>query len=312
MKSESLRESYGKKIAELGEKHKEIVVLDADLSSSTKTQTFGKVFPDRFFNMGISEQSMVSTAAGMALSGKKPYVSTFAIFLTRTYEQIRQSVCYNNIDVKFVVTHAGITVGEDGATHQMVEDVGLMCGLPNMKVIVPGDSVETDSVIEYLVEKTKTPYYVRLSREKFPVVNDTDYQFVEGKNVILKDGTDLTIFCNGSMVGFSLEAAKKLKELAIDAAVINVSSMKPIDRENITAYAKKTGHVVTAEEHSIYNGLGSRVCEILSEDYPVRVERVGMRDTFGKSGKAWELFDYFHMGVNDIVTAGIKAFREEK
>ncbi len=312
MKSESLRESYGKKIAELGEKHKEIVVLDADLSSSTKTQTFGKVFPDRFFNMGISEQSMVSTAAGMALSGKKPYVSTFAIFLTRTYEQIRQSVCYNNIDVKFVVTHAGITVGEDGATHQMVEDVGLMCGLPNMKVIVPGDSIETDSVIEYLVEKTKTPYYVRLSREKFPVVNDTDYQFVEGKNVILKDGTDLTIFCNGSMVGFSLEAAKKLKELAIDAAVINVSSMKPIDRENITAYAKKTGHVVTAEEHSIYNGLGSRVCEILSEDYPVRVERVGMRDTFGKSGKAWELFDYFHMGVNDIVTAGIKAFREEK
>ncbi len=312
MNIESPRESYGKKLAELGEIYKDIVVFDADLSSSTKTQVFGKKFPNRFFNMGISEQSMVTTAAGMALSGKKPFVSTFAIFLMRTYEQIRQSVCYNNIDVKFVVTHAGITVGEDGATHQIVEDVGIMCGLPNMKVIVPADSVETESVIQYLVEKTKTPYYVRLSREKFPVINDEGYRFEEGKNVVLKDGTDLTIFCNGAMVDFSLKAAEKLKELAIDAAVVNVSTVKPIDRKGILEYARKTGHIVTAEEHSIYNGLGSRVAEVTSEEYPVSVQRVGMKDSFGKSGKGWELFDYFHMGVNDIVDAGLKAFREEK
>ncbi len=312
MKSESLREAYGKKLVELGRVQKDLVVLDADLSSSTKTQAFGKEFPDRFFNMGISEQSMVTTAAGMALSDLKPFVSTFAIFLTRTYEQIRQSVCYNNINVKFVVTHSGITVGEDGATHQMVEDVGLMSGLPNMKVIVPSDSVETESVIDYLVEKTKTPYYVRLTREKFPVLNEEGYQFREGKNTVLRDGNDLTIFANGSMLSFALQAAEKLKELAIDTAVINVSSIKPIDRSNIIEYAKKTGHIVTAEEHSIYNGLGSRVCEVTSEEYPVPVVRVGMKDSFGKSGKSWELFDYFHMGVNDIVSAGVKSFREEK
>ncbi len=308
--AESLRETYGKKLVEIGQRKKDVVVLDADLSSSTKTSEFGKVFPDRFFNMGISEQSMVTAAAGLALAGKQAFVSTFAVFLMRTYEQIRQSVCYNNIDVKFVVTHAGITVGEDGATHQIVEDVGIMSGLPNMKVIVPADSIETASVIDYLVEKTKTPYYVRLTREKFPVVNDDSYKFKEGQNTVLRDGSDLAIFCNGSMVGFSLQAAEELKKQAIDAAVVNVSSIKPLDRNGIISYAKKTGHVVTAEEHSIYNGLGSRVSEVLSEEYPVPVVRVGMRDTFGKSGKSWELFDYFHMGIKDIVSAGIKSFRE--
>ncbi len=312
MKTESLRDMYGEKLVELGKKHSDIVVLDSDLSSSTKTGAFGKEFPGRFFNMGISEQSMVTTAAGMALSGLKPFVSTFAIFLTRTYEQIRQSVCYNNINVKFVVTHAGITVGEDGATHQMVEDIGLMSGLPNMKVIVPADSVETSSVMDYLVEKTKTPYYVRLSREKFPVINEDGYEFREGKNTVIRDGSDLTIFASGSMLSFALQAAENLKELAIDTAVINVSSIKPIDRANILEYAKKTGHFVTAEEHSIFNGLGSRVCEVASEEYPVPVVRVGMKDSFGKSGKSWDLFDYFHMGVSDIVAAGVKSFREEK
>ncbi len=311
MVSESLREKYGEMLVELGAKHPETVVLDADLSSSTKTQAFGKKFPDRFFNMGISEQSMVTAAAGLALSGKKAFVSTFAVFLTRTYEQIRQSVCYNNIDVKFVVTHPGITVGEDGATHQIIEDTGIMCGLPNMRVIVPADSIEVSSVMHHLVEKTKTPYYVRLSREKFPVVNDSDYKFREGRNTVLRDGSDLTIFSNGAMVGLALQAAEELKAQAIDAAVINVSSMKPLDRENIVKYAKSTGHIVTAEEHSIFNGLGSRVAEVVSEEYPVHVYRIGMRDTFGKSGKSWELFDYFHMGVKDIVEAGIKCFQKE-
>ncbi len=312
MTSESLREKYGEMLVKLGEKYPDIVVLDADLSSSTKTATFGKKFPDRFFNMGISEQSMVSSAAGLALSGKRVFVSTFAVFLMRTYEQIRQSICYNNVNVKFVVTHAGITVGEDGATHQIVEDVGIMSGLPNMKVIVPVDSVETKSVLEYLTEETTTPYYVRLSREKFPVLNEPDYKFKEGKSVTFRDGKDLTIFANGVMVSYSLKAAEELRTHAVDARVVNLSTVKPIDREAIIKAARETGKIVTAEEHSIYNGIGSRVCEVVSEEYPAIVKRLGMRDTFGKSGKSWELFDYFHMGVQDIVKLGLECFREDK
>ncbi len=312
MSSESLREKYGETLVKLGEKYSDIVVLDADLSSSTKTATFGKKFPDRFFNMGISEQSMVSSAAGLALSGKRVFVSTFAVFLMRTYEQIRQSICYNNVNVKFVVTHAGITVGEDGATHQIVEDVGIMSGLPNMKVIVPVDSIETQSVLEYLTENTTTPYYVRLSREKFPVLNEPDYKYKEGKSVTFRDGKDLTIFANGVMVSFALQAAEELRTHGIDVRVINLSTVKPIDRDSIIKAAKETGKIVTAEEHSIYNGIGSRVCEVVSEEYPAIVKRLGMRDTFGKSGKSWELFDYFHMGVQDIVKLGLECFREDK
>ncbi|MHB8371760.1 MAG: transketolase family protein [Thermoplasmataceae archaeon] len=312
MNSESLREKYGETITKLGDTHKEITVLDADLSSSTKTAVFGKKFPDRFFNMGISEQSMVSTAAGLALCGKKVFVSTFAVFLMRTYEQIRQSVCYNNVDVKFVVTHAGITVGEDGATHQIVEDVGIMSGLPNMKVIVPVDSIETESVINFLVEETSSPYYVRLTREKFPVLNEKDYIFREGKSTTFREGKDLTIFANGSMVSFSLEAAEQLRTHGVDVRVINLSSVKPMDRETVIKAARETGKIVTVEEHSIYNGIGSRVAEIVSEEYPVMVKRIGMRDSFGKSGKSWELFDYFHMGVQDIVKISLECFREDK
>ena len=312
MSSESLREKYGETLVKLGEKYSDIVVLDADLSSSTKTATFGKKFPDRFFNMGISEQSMVSSAAGLALSGKRVFVSTFAVFLMRTYEQIRQSICYNNVNVKFVATHAGITVGEDGATHQIVEDVGIMSGLPNMKVIVPVDSIETQSVLEYLTENTTTPYYVRLSREKFPVLNEPDYKYKEGKSVTFRYGKDLTIFANGVMVSFALQAAEELRTHGIDVRVINLSTVKPIDRDAIIKAAKETGKIVTAEEHSIYNGIGSRVCEVVSEEYPAIVKRLGMRDTFGKSGKSWELFDYFHMGVQDIVKLGLECFREDK
>lgn len=312
MKSESLREAYGDELLRLGEADKDIVVLDADLSSSTKTAIFGKKFPDRFFNMGISEQSMVLTAAGLALSGKNVFASTFAVFLTRTYEQIRQSVCYNNINVKFVVTHAGITVGEDGATHQIVEDVGIMSGLPNMKVIVPVDSIETRSVIRYLYENVKTPSYTRLTREKFPVLNDESYSFALGKSTTMRDGNDVAIIANGAMVSFSLQAAQDLKTKGIDARVINMSSVKPIDREAIIKAARETGHIITAEEHSIYNGLGSRVAEVVSQEYPVYVQRIGMNDTFGKSGNGWELFDYFHMGVSNIVQASESIFREEK
>jgi transketolase len=262
--------------------------------------------------MGISEQSMVTAAAGLALAGKKVFASTFAVFLTRTYEQIRQSICYNNLDVKLVVTHAGLTVGEDGATHQIVEDVGIMSGLPNMHVVVPGDSVETSAVIRCLYEKSKTPFYVRLSREKFPVVTDKGYEFKLGKGVVLRDGSDLTIMTYGAMIDFSLKAAVQLKAKGIDVRVINMSSIKPIDRNLIVKAARETGRIVTAEEHSIYNGLGSRVAEIVTEEYPVPMRRIGMRDNFGKSGKSWELFDYFHMSAEDIAKASEECFRVER
>ncbi len=311
-KSESLREAYGNELVSLGKKDPNVVVLDADLSSSTRTGIFGKEFPDRFFNMGISEQSMVTAAAGLALSGKKVFASTFAVFLMRTYEQIRQSVCYNNLDVKFVTTHAGITVGEDGATHQIVEDIGVMAGLPHMSVIVPVDAVETRSVIRYVHDYTVSPYYVRLTREKFPVLNDPDYEYVPRKSVTFKDGSDLTIIGCGVMVSFALKAAEQLKGKGIDARVINMSSIKPMDREAVVKAASETGRILTVEEHSIYNGLGSRVAEIVGEEYPVLVHRMGMRDTFGKSGKSWELFDYFHLGVPDIVRSAESVFREEK
>ena len=311
MKSESLREAYGEELKRLGAIHKDLVVLDADLSSSTKTAIFGREFPERFFNMGISEQSMVTAAAGLALSGKKVFASTFAVFLTRTYEQIRQSVCYNNLPVNFVVTHSGITVGEDGATHQIVEDVGIMSGLPNMKVTVPVDSIETRSVINYLVENGNGPNYVRLTREKFPVINDAGYTFKPGKSTTVLDGSDITIIGMGVMVSFAMEAAGILKGRGISARVINMSSIKPMDRAAVIKAAKETGKIVTVEEHSIYNGLGSRVSEIVSEEYPVQVARLGMNDSFGKSGKSWELFEYFHMGVDDIVKITEACFREE-
>ncbi|BAB59808.1 transketolase [Thermoplasma volcanium GSS1] len=310
MKTESLRDTYGKELVELGRKDPDIVVLDADLSSSTKTGYFAKEFPERFFNMGISEQSMVTTAAGLAISGKKPFVSTFAIFLMRTYEQIRQSICYNDVPVRFVVTHGGITVGEDGATHQIVEDVGIMSGLPNMSVIVPSDSVETKSVIDYL-ENIKHPHYVRLSREKFPVINDLSYEFKIGRGYVVKDGSDATVIANGIMVSKALEAANALKDKGIDLRIINMPSVKPIDKDIIIKAARETGRIITAEEHSIYNGLGSRVSEVVSENYPVIVKRIGMRDTFGKSGKAMELFSYFHMDVKDIIDYVIQSLEEK-
>lgn len=309
---ESLRDAYGEELVRLGGKNKDLVVLDADLSSSTKTAAFGKKFPDRFFNMGISEQSMVATAAGLALSGKKVFASTFAVFLMRAYEQLRQSVCYNYVDAKFVTTHAGITVGEDGATHQIIEDIGIMSGLPNMSVIVPVDSVETRSVIQYLHDSTKTPYYVRLSREKFPVMNDRNYEYVPGKSVTFKDGSDITIFAIGAMVRFAIDAAMSLKEKGIDARVVNMSSIKPLDESAIIKAASETGGIITAEEHSIYNGLGSRVAEVISENRPVPMKRIGMRDSFGKSGNGWELFDYFHMSTSDIVREAEMVFREER
>ncbi len=309
-KLESLREAYGDELAALGEKNKNIIVLDADLSTSTKTEIFGKKFPDRFFNMGISEQSMVSAAAGLSLSGKTVFASTFAVFLSNTYNVIRQSICYNKAPVNFVVTHSGVSLGEDGPTHQILEDVGIMSGLPGMKVIVPVDSIETRRVIDYLSEKKNYPYYIRLTREKFPVLNDNNYEFKEGKAVTMRDGKDITIIAYGIMVSFALKAAEILKKKNIDVRVINMSSIKPIDGNAIIKAARETGKIMIAEEHSIYNGLGSRVSEVVSENYPVPVKRFGMPDIFGKSGKGMLLFDYFHIGVNDMVNTAEKFYNE--
>ena len=309
---ESLREAYGDELVKLGSKNSNIVVLDADLSTSTKTELFWKNYPDRFFNMGISEQSMVTTAAGLALSGKKVFASTFAVFLSRTYEQIRQSVCYNNVPVNFVVTHSGISVGEDGPTHQMLEDVGIMSGLPNMYVIVPADSVETRRVIDYLADSGNSPHYVRLTREKFPVIYDNDYQFIEGKSSLLNDGDDITIIAYGIMVSFALKAAELLKKHDIRARVINMSSIKPIDVNAVIKSARETERIITAEEHSIYNGLGSRVSEIVAEHEYARVKRFGMNDIFGKSGKGMELFDYFHIGYKDLFNTAMNMINGDK
>jgi transketolase len=310
-KMESLREAYGNELAVIGEKKKDIVVLDADLSSSTKTGVFAKKFPDRFFNMGISEQSMVTAAAGLSLAGKTVFASTFAVFLSNTYNAIRQSVCYNEVPVNFVVTHSGISLGEDGPTHQIVEDVGIMSGLPNMKVIVPVDSVETVSVVDYLSEKKTSPYYVRLTREKFPVLNDENYEFKEGKSVTFREGSDVTIMAYGIMVSFALKAAEQLRGKGIDTRVVNMSSIKPLDRPAIIKAARETGKIITAEEHSIFNGLGSRVAEVTADEYPVPILRIGMPDIFGKSGRGMELFDYFHIGVNDIVEKTDKFFKRD-
>ncbi len=309
-KIESLRDAYSRTLIDLGHLDERVMVFDADLSSSTKTWRFGKEFPERFFNMGISEQSMVTAAAGAALSGKVVFASTFAVFLSRAYEQIRQSICYNRANVKFVTTHAGITVGEDGATHQMIEDVGIMSGLPVMSVVVPADSVETVSMLYFLHDKTDGPFYVRLSREKFPVINDDDYEFRLGHSTTLRDGSDLTIFSYGATVSLSLQASEILASRGVDARVINMSSIKPLDSDAVIKASVDTGRIITVEEHSIINGLGSRVAEVLSENKPSRLVRMGMRDEFGKSGHSWELFDYFHIGVDDIVKTSEKLMKE--
>jgi len=311
VKMKATRDAYGEKLAELGEKYEEIVVLDADLAKSTKTLLFGKKFPHRFFDMGIAEQSMVGTAAGLALSGKIPFASTFAVFATgRVYDQLRMSVCYPKINVKIAATHSGLTVGEDGASHQALEDIALARVLPNMAVVVPCDAVETEKIIEFAVEY-QGPMYIRLGRSKVPVILDSGYEFKLGKGAVLKEGKDVSIIAAGIMVAKSLEAAEMLEERGIDAEVINMSSIKPLDNELILKSAEKTGGVVTVEEHSIIGGLGSAVSEVLAENLPVPVERVGVRDVFGESGTPEELLVKYGLSVNDIAAAAERVIRRK-
>ena len=296
------REAYGKALSELATTNKNVVVLDADLSKSTKTADFKAVAPERFFNMGIAEGNMMGVAAGMSTCGKIPYVSTFAMFAAgRAFEQIRNSICYPNLNVKICATHAGLTVGEDGATHQAIEDLSLMRSIPNMTVINPADAIETEQVIKAISE-INGPCYVRLGRMAVANVNDeSTYKFELGKGVTLSEGEDATIIATGIMVEAALEAKNILAEEGINARVINIHTLKPIDKEIIIKAAKETKAIVTAEEHSIIGGLGSAVSEVVVENYPVIVKRIGINDCFGESGKPNELLVHYGLTAENIV-----------
>lgn len=307
------RESYGKALKILAEINKDVVVLDADLSKSTKTADFKSVAPERFFNMGIAEGNMMGVAAGMSTCGKIPYVSTFAMFAAgRAFEQIRNSICYPNLNVKICATHAGLTVGEDGASHQAIEDISLMRSIPNMIVINPADDIETVAAIKAISEMNG-PCYVRLGRMAVSEVNNKEtYKFEIGKGITLSEGKDATIVATGIMVEAALEAKKLLLEEGIDVEVINIHTIKPIDREILINAAKKTGAIVTAEEHSVIGGLGSAVSEVLCEEYPVPVLKVGVQDVFGESGKPNELLEKYGLTSKNIIEKVKKAISLKK
>ncbi len=295
------RQSYGEALKQLGKEDENIVVLDADLSTATKTELFAKEFPNRFFDMGIAEQDMIGTAAGFATSGKIPYASTFAVFAAgRAYDQIRNSVCYPNLNVKICATHAGVTVGEDGASHQMLEDIAMMRTLPNMKVFSPSDDVQTKFIINE-ISKIDSPCYVRLCRLATPVIYDENEKFELGKAKQIGKGEDATIFATGVCVAEALKAKEILEGRGIDVRVVDVHTIKPIDKETIIRCAKETKKIITVEDHSIIGGLGSSICEVLAEEYPTKVIRLGVNDTFGKSGNAVELMRYFGIDCDAIV-----------
>ena len=303
------REAYGRGLVKLAEKYKDFVVLDADLSAATKTGEFARKYPDRAFNLGIAEQNMMGFAVGLANTGLVPFAGTFAVFAAgRAYDQIRQSIAYPHSNVKIVATHGGLTVGEDGATHQAIEDIAMMRALPNMVVIVPADAVETEKALEAALNY-QGPVYLRLGREKMPVIMPENYYFEIGKAVVLKSGQDLTIIAAGIMVAKALEAAKKLKELSIDAGVINCHTIKPLDQETILREVEKTGRVITAEEHSVIGGLGSAVNDLLvreGQNKGIRVVNVGIEDEFGQTGKADELLQLYKLTTERLVKEGQK------
>ena len=295
------RQSYGEALAELGAENKNIVVLDADLAGATKTDIFKKAFPDRHFDMGIAEQDMVSTAAGMSTCGKIAYVSTFAVFAAgRAYDQIRSSVCYPKNNVKICATHCGITVGEDGATHQMLEDISLMRTMPNMKVFCPSDDVQTKWLIKE-ISKFEGPAYVRTARLATPVIYEESQKFEIGKGVQHGEGTDATVFATGVTVSEAIKAQEELENQGIHIRVVDIHTIKPIDSELIIKCAKETKKLISIEDHSVIGGLGSAIAEVLTEKYPTKLTRLGINDTFGKSGKAEDLMKYYGITAENII-----------
>lgn len=312
MDSIATRDAYGKALVKLGAQNANVVVLDADLSKSTKTHDFMKNYPERFFNMGIAEQNLMGTAAGLAASGKVAFASTFAVFATgRAFEQIRNSIAYTKLNVKIAATHAGLTVGEDGASHQSIADIAVMRALPNMTVIVPADGIEAEKAVLAAAEMDG-PVYIRLGRSAVPVLYDEGYVFQVGQASLLRKGNDVTIMACGIMTAEALKAAEELAKEGISARVLNVSSIKPLDTAAITAAAKETGAIVTAEEHSIIGGLGSAVAEALVENTPVPMVRVGVQDTFGESGKPQELLEKYGLTARNIKEAVHKVMTRKR
>ena len=305
------REAYGNALAKIGKMNNQIIVLDADLSKSTKTDTFKKECPERFFNVGIAEQNLISVGAGLATAGKIPFVSSFAMFATgRAFEQVRNAICYPNLNVKICATHAGITVGEDGATHQSLEDISCMRTLPNMTVIVPADEKETEQVIEWAAQYNG-PVYVRLGRASVDDVSLPDYTFTPGVGSTLVTGQDVTIIACGVLVGPAVAAAKLLEVEHINATVINMACIKPIDVDAIVKAAKETGAIVTAEEHNVIGGLGSAVSEVVVQNTPVPVEFVGVQDIFGESGTPDALMEKYGLTATAIVEAAKRAIQRK-
>lgn len=295
------RESFGKALVELGKENENVVVLTADLAGATKTSLFEKEFPDRFINVGIAEQNMIGISAGLATTGKIPFASTFAMFAAgRAYDQIRNSVAYPKLNVKICGTHAGVTVGEDGATHQMLEDLSLMRSIPNMTVLCTSDDVQTRWAIKEMA-KIDGPVYISLARVATPVIYDENQKFEIGKMVQIGDGTDATVFATGVEVAEAFKAKEELEKENINIRVVDVHTIKPIDREMIIKCARETKKLITIEDHSIIGGLGTAVCEVLSEECPTKVVRMGMQDRFGKSGKAEQLLKYFKLDSEAII-----------
>lgn len=307
VKKIATRESYGNALVELAKEHDNVVVLDADLAAATKTGIFKKANPDKFFDCGIAEANMMGIAAGLSTTGKVPFASTFAMFAAgRAYEQIRNEIGYPHLNVKIGATHAGISVGEDGATHQCCEDIALMRTIPGMTVIVPSDDIEAKAAVK-AAAAMEGPVYMRFGRLAVPVINDEDYKFEIGKGKVLREGTDVAIIANGLCVAESLDAAEKLAAEGINAQVINMATVKPLDTELVLEAAKATGKVVTVEEHSVIGGLGSAVCDVLSEQLPTPVLKIGVNDVFGHSGPAVELIKEFGLD-GDSIAAKVKEF----
>lgn len=294
------RQSYGEALLELGRKNEKVVVLDADLAGATKTDIFAKEFSDRFFDMGIAEANMMGTAAGLATCGKIPYASTFAVFAAgRGYDQIRNSICYPELNVKICATHCGITVGEDGATHQMIEDLSMMRTLPKMTVISTSDDTQTKWAVEE-ISKIEGPVYLRLARLATPIIYDDKQNFEIGKGIQIGDGTDATIFATGVTVAEAIKAKENLEKQGVNVRVVDIHTIKPIDKELIIKCAKETKKLISVEDHNVIGGLGSAICEVLTEEYPAKVIRLGINDEFGKSGTAKELMDYYGISEKTI------------